>query len=66
MSLSELVAYIAHLPDGPHRDEMLDLYHALNVDRFGSEKADWYRKEYEWLRGHPPTAPEVSPRELSL
>jgi hypothetical protein len=54
MDLSALAAAIQVLPEGPAHIRLADLYHALNVDRFGPERAGWYRKEYEWLRAHPP------------
>jgi hypothetical protein len=37
------------------RGQLLDVYHAANVDRFGAFTAGWYRKEYEWLRANPST-----------
>lgn len=64
MNPSELVFYLSHLPEGSRRTHLLDLYHSLNVDRFEPTKADWYRKEYEWLRAHP-MAPVSSHREPS-
>jgi hypothetical protein len=50
---TEIVYALRRLPDGPERARLTEWYWALAIERYGPQRARWYREEYEWLRAHP-------------